>query len=347
MGLMDWMKGVTFLDVIEWTDDSPDTLVYRFPTYDKMIKWGAQLTVRPAQAAIFVSEGQLADVFQAGRHMLSTKNLPILVGLMGLPFGATTPFKSEVYFVNLREFTNLKWGTPNPIIMGSADFGRIRIRGFGTYTFHVADPVKLLTGIVGTQGRFTTEGIMEQLRSFVIQKFADHLGEAKINVTDLASQYNEVAQALLQKISPEFQDYGLAMGKFVIENITLPEEVEKGIDERSKVAAMGGMDDYMKIKTTEAMSDAAKNPGGSAGAGVGLGAGMVMAQNMMNQMQPPTKPAAAGQQTFCPHCGQASAGGKFCAGCGKPLAAANQCGACNTQVPAGSKFCPSCGAKII
>lgn len=357
MGIFDWMKGVTFIEVIEWTDESSDTLVYRFPTYDKMIKMGAQLTVRPSQVAVFVSEGRLADIFQPGRYTLSTKNIPIIVGLMGIPFGGSTPFKSEVYFINMKEFTNFKWGTPNPIMMRTADYGDIRIRGFGTYTFRVADPTKLLKGIVGTSGHFTTDGIMDQLRSFVIQKFADYLGEKRIPVMDLASQYNEISKELADKIQPEFNEYGLHLGRLVIENITLPEALEKEMDERAKLNMYRGVDPhameaFKQKQAAEAMRDAAKNPSGMAAAGVGMGAGIVMGQQMAGQMhpqQPPPPPVSPSAPTamICASCGQMSTQGKFCQHCGKALIRSNQCKACQVEIPPNSKFCPECGAKVL
>lgn len=361
MGLFDWIKGVTFLEVIEWTDPSRDTLIFRFPTYDKMIKWGAQLTVRESQVAIFISEGRMADMFQPGRYTLSTKNIPILVGLLGIPFGAETPFKAEVYFINTREFTNLKWGTPNPIMMNSSDFGPIRARAFGTYTLKVGDAVKLLKNVVGTDGHFTVDEIMDQLRSHIIQQFADTLGEAKIPMLDLASQYNELSARVGERARVEFNEYGLMLPRMVIENITLPEEVEKALDERGKMAAIGDLDRFTRLKAAEAMKEAAKNPG-TAGESLGIGAGFVLAQQMarnLNQPLPPppapalaavpmaaAAPAASAATVVCPSCTKPTPPGKFCIECGKPLPAKANCPGCQQEVPSGSKFCPHCGAKL-
>lgn len=346
MGLFDWVKGVTFIEVIEWTDDSRDTIVFRFPTYDKAIKWGAQLTVREGQHGIFVSEGKIADTFGPGRYTLSTKNLPILQGLIGLPFGAQTPFKAEVYFVATREFTGLKWGTPNPIIMPSPDFGPVRVRGFGTYTMRVKDPVQLLRKLVGTDKQFTTAEIMDQLRSFIVKHFADSVAEGEFPVMQLARNYREISSKLQEDIQDEFNDYGLEVLKLVVENITLPEEVEKALDQRSKMGVLGDLDQFTKLKAAEAIGDAAKNPGG-AGDAMGLGAGFALAQQMMKSINQPSPPPSAPVAAACPHCGVRGPLGKFCANCGKPLSASTSCQACHKELPAGSKFCPECGAKVL
>lgn len=348
MGLMDWIKGQTFLEVIEWIDDSRDTMVYRFPTYDKMIKFGAQLTVRESQVAIFVKEGKIADIFQPGRYTLTTKNLPILVGIMGIPWGGETPFKSDVYYVNMREFTNLGWGTPNPVLMNSVDFGPVRIRAFGKYTIRVADPAKLLRNIVGTDSRFTVDEILEQLRSEIVQKFADLLAEQKLPVMEMSTRYNEISGQATEAIREGFLNYGLHLGKLVIENITLPEEVEKAVDQRGKMAAIGDLDRFTKLKAAEAIGDAAKTPGGAGG--MEIGAGFVMAQQMARALHqpaaPPSAPAAA-PTVLCPSCSHPSAPGNFCVNCGKPLKVSSSCRACNREVPPGSRFCSECGAKIL
>ncbi|HLG41855.1 MAG TPA: SPFH domain-containing protein [Planctomycetota bacterium] len=347
MGLFDWIKGVTFIEVIEWTDDSGDTLVYRFPTYDKAIKLGAQLTVREGQQAIFVKEGRLADVFAPGRYTLTTKNLPILQGLIGLPFGAQTPFKAEVYFISMREVTGLKWGTSNPIIMPSPDFGPVRVRGFGTFTVRVKDPVAMLRKLVGTDARFGVGEILDQLRSFIVKNFADTVAEGNYPILQLASNYRELSDKLLEEIQEEFSGYGLEVPRFVIENITLPEEVEQALDQRSKMGVLGDLDKFTKLKAAEAIGDAAKNPGG-AGDAMGMGVGFVLAQQMAKQLNQPSGGAAAAASVSCAHCGTQSPPGRFCSNCGKPLAqATGKCQACKRDVPSDSKFCPDCGAKVL
>jgi membrane protease subunit (stomatin/prohibitin family) len=204
-------------------------------------------------------------------------------------------------------------------------------------------------GFERSPGTHLVDGIMDQLRSFVVQKFADFLAESRISITEVASQYNEIAAALAAKIGPEFLDYGLTLAKFVIENITVPEEVEKALDERSKIGVLGDLDAYTKMKTAEAMGEAAKNPGGAAGAGVGLGAGMAMAQQMMQQQSKPSPAVSPSEQTgiICSSCNQLSPPAKFCRHCGQPITRANQCKACRTEIPVGSKFCSSCGAKVL
>jgi membrane protease subunit (stomatin/prohibitin family) len=232
-------------------------------------------------------------------------------------------------------------------MMNTQDFGPVRIRAFGKYSIKVADPMKLLKSIVGTSGHFTVEGIMEQLRAEIVQKFADQLAERKMPVMDMASQYVELSKLIGDQMRADFvEQYGLSLTRMVIENITLPEEVEKALDERGKMAALGNLDQYTKMKTAEAIGDAAKNPGGLAGAGAGLGAGIVMAQQMQQAMNAPTPPAPSATVN-CPSCGKASSTGNFCQHCGKPLAASAMCKACQKAVPSGSKFCPDCGAKIV
>ena len=280
-----WEKAkAEFIDIVEWTDDSSDTMVWRFPRYENEIKQGAQLIVRQAQAAVFVNMGEVADCFAPGQYSLTSSNLPVLTTLKGWKYGFHSPFKCEVYFVNTRNFTNLKWGTKNPIILRDTEFGPVRLRSFGTYVARVSDPVKFIREIVGTAGHFSLNDVSEQLRNLIVTRLADMLGESKIPVLDLAGNYNELSSYLTGKIAPEFQEYGLEVTKLLVENISLPQEVEEALDKKSSMGIIGNLDSYLKFQSANAMEAAAKNPGGDAGAGVGMGIGFAMANQLGNMV---------------------------------------------------------------
>ena len=275
MGFWDKLRG-EFIDIIEWTDDSSDTLVYRFERYGNEIKYGAKLTVREGQRAVLVDEGQLTDVFAPGMYELETRNMPLLSTLRGWKYGFESPFKAEVYFVSTRQFTDLKWGTRNPIMMRDPEFGPIRLRAFGTYAMQVADPAVLLREIVGTDGHFTTGEITEQLRSMIVSRFASVIAEEKTPALDLASSYHEFGELIRQRMAPAFAGFGLNLAKLVIENISLPQEVEKSLDKRTSMGVLGDLNRYAQFQAANAMEKAAENPGGMAGAGVGMGMGVLM-----------------------------------------------------------------------
>jgi membrane protease subunit (stomatin/prohibitin family) len=288
MGFFDNLKnqiGSQFIEIIEWLDDSDDTLVYRFPVYNQEIKMGAQLTVRENQAAIFINEGEVADIFKPGRYELSTQNLPILTTLRGWKYGFQSPFKAEVYFFNTRIFTDLKWGTSNPVMMRDTEFGMIRIRAFGTYALRISDPKEFFKTVVGTQGLTTTDDILGQLRSTIISQLSDIIAESKIAALDLASSYRELCTLAQKELTPAFASFGLELSRFNIDNISLPEEVEAAIDQRTKLGVLGDrLGQYAQMQTAESIKIAAANPGGLAGAGVGIGAGMAMGQAMSGAM---------------------------------------------------------------
>jgi membrane protease subunit (stomatin/prohibitin family) len=299
MGLWDALKS-EFIQIIEWLDDSSNTLVYRFPVHDQEIKMGAQLTVRENQVAIFVNEGEIADVFKPGRYELSTQNMPIMTTLRGWKYGFDSPFKAEVYFFNTRLFTDLKWGTQNPVMMRDAEFGMIRMRAFGTYATRISDPKTFFTTIVGTQGLTTTEDILVQLRSTIISHLSDIVAESKIAALDLASSYRELSALAQTELQPSFATFGLELARFNIDNISLPEEVEAAIDQRTKLGVLGDrMNQYTQMQAADSIKVAAANPGGIAGAGVGLGAGVAMGnamgaafgQSQQQQAAPPPPPS--------------------------------------------------------
>jgi len=268
------------IDIIEWTDDSNDTMVWRFPRFQNEIKNGAQLTVRESQVAVLVSEGKIGDVYPPGRYELTTKNMPVLTTIRGWKYGFNSPFKVEVYFVNTKNFTDQKWGTKNPIMLRDAEFGPIRLRAFGTFAIKVSDAALFIKEIAGTQAHFTAEEVTDQLRNLIVTRFTDAIGESKIPVLDLAANYDELSKFITSKINPEFGEYGINVTKFLVENISLPPEVEQALDKRSSMGILGNLSQYAQFQAANAMEAAAKNPGGNAGEGIGLGMGFAMAQQM-------------------------------------------------------------------
>ena len=280
MGLFDWVFG-QFIDVIEWTDNSHDTMVYRFPRHNNEIKYGAKLTVRESQMAIFVNEGVIADVLGPGIYELETKNLPIMTNLEHWDHAFNSPFKAEVYFVNTKRFTDLKWGTKNPIMVRDPEFSMVRLRAFGTYEIRIADPKQFMNEIVGTDNHFTIDEIDEQLTNLIISKFTTIIGDSKIPVLDLASNYEKFSEYISEKISPYFGEYGLHLTKILVENISLPAEVEKALDARSSREITGNLDDNIKYQTGEALGS---DKGGSMGDMIGMGAGIAMGQNMAESL---------------------------------------------------------------
>ena len=291
MGLWDRIRG-EFIDIVEWTDDSGDTMVYRFERYGNEIKYGAQLTVRPGQTAVFVNEGQIADVFPPGRHVLETQNLPILSTLQGWKYGFNSPFKAEVYFAKTTRFTDLKWGTKNPVMLRDREFGPVRLRAFGTYVVRVADPAVFIREIVGTDGHFTTDEIVNQLRNLIVTRFTNAIGSAGIPVLDLAGNNDQLGSFVSEKIAPEFAAYGLELTKLLVENISLPSAVEQALDQRTKMGVIGDLGRYTQFQTANAIEAAAVNPaGGMAAGGMGMGMGFAMAQQMTQAMGQPQNQA--------------------------------------------------------
>ncbi len=286
MGLLDKLFG-EFVDIIEWIDESNDTLVYRFERYGNEIKYGAKLTVRESQLAVFVNEGQVADVFEPGMYELQTNNLPILSTLQGWTHGFESPFKAEVYFFSARQFTDLKWGTKNPVMLRDPEFGPVRLRGFGTYSIRINEPVVFLKEIAGTDGHFTTDEITNQLRNLIVSRFVSILGQSGIPVLDLAANYEDLSLYVTNKIRPEFVAYGLDVVKLLVENISLPPVVEEALDRRTSMGVVGSLRDYASFQAAEAMTAAAGNPGGGAAEGIGLGIGFAMANKMAESLSQP------------------------------------------------------------
>jgi membrane protease subunit (stomatin/prohibitin family) len=279
MGFFDRLTA-QFIEIIEWTDDDRETMVYRFPVYAKEIKNGAKLVVREGQAAVFVRDGQLADVMTPGTYTIDGHNTPILSTILGWKYGFESPFKSEVYFVSTRQFTDLKWGTPNPIMMRDPDFGVVRLRAFGSYAIKITDPGLFLKDIVGTDALFETAEIANYLRDMLVQGFTTSLGSAHVAALDLAANYKNLGADLSKGIAADFAQHGLTLSRFIISNISLPPEVEQALDKRSQMGAIGDLNRFTQFQVANAIPDAAKQPGGMAGIGMGLGAGMAMGNQM-------------------------------------------------------------------
>ncbi|HEY2952521.1 MAG TPA: SPFH and helix-turn-helix domain-containing protein [Verrucomicrobiae bacterium] len=281
MGLMNFIKS-QLLEIIEWTDDSRDTLVYRFPDDDKEIKRGAQLIVRESQTAQFIYLGQFGDTFGPGKHSLITDNIPVLCRLQGWKYGFESPFKADIYYVNTRLFTGNKWGTSNPIMMRDQDFGIVRVRAFGTYDFKIVDVRKFIKEVSGSDQHFRLDEFSDTMRSRLVSVFSDALASAKLPVLDVASRYSEIGEALLPLINPIVQEkYGLEFSSFILENVSVPPEVEQAIDKRSSMGAVGNLNDYVKFQMAQGLGQG--QGGGPGGAAAEIAMGFGMAQQLMNQ----------------------------------------------------------------
>ncbi|MBR2871793.1 MAG: SPFH domain-containing protein [Clostridia bacterium] len=345
-----------FLKILEWADDSKDTLVYKLPLEKggREINQKSKLIVRESQQAIFVHKGKICDVFPAGTYNLNTDIFPILSKLAGWKYGFQTPISVDVYFVNVKQFTGNKWGTANPIAMRDPEFGMVRVKGYGSYAFKVDDAATFLRELFGTNSSFVTRDITDWLKTMLVSALTDAIGESRISALDLAGNTLEFNQIVSASIQNKFKEIGLKLTNLFIENMSVPESVEKAIDERSKLGILGDKTDVMmKVAAAEAMKDAAKNPGtGGAfvGAGMGIGAGAgigaMFAEAMRGSNNPtPQNNTSSGRK--CSSCGaEVSATAKFCPECGQKLSAKKFCPECGKEVGASSKFCPECGQKL-
>lgn len=291
MPIFDFLSG-QFIDVIHWTDDSRDTMVWRFEREGHEIKYGAKLTVREGQAAVFIHEGQLADVFSPGLYMLETNNMPVMTSLQHWDHGFKSPFKSEIYFVNTTRFGNLKWGTKNPIMLRDPEYGPLRLRAFGTYAVRVADPALFLREIVGTDGDFTADEISYQIRNIIVQEFSRALAASGIPALDMAANTADLGKLVAGAIDPTLKNYGLSLPELYIENISLPPAVEKALDARTSRGIAGNLDDHLKYKAAEAMATENAAAGQAMGMGMGAALGMQMAHPQMGPWGPVTPPPA-------------------------------------------------------
>lgn len=345
-------------DVIEYLDPSAREMVHRIPESGSGdFRLGSQLIVRESQSAVFFRDGKALDTFGPGRHTISTANIPLLIRLISIPFSGETPFKAEVYFVNMKEFLDLKWGTPEPIPLRDKELGLVRLRAFGTYSMQVADPQLFVNKVVGAQALYDTTQIANFLRSMIISKMIDLMGETTTSLFDMPRMYEEFAAGVKAKTQDDFANLGITLKTLYVSSISPTEETSKAIDERAAIGAIGNMKAYIQFKAARAMGDAA-TAGGEAGAltgaGVGLGAGVgigaAMAGAITEAMKGGTEqaaPAAAAATVACPKCGTANpAGAKFCNNCGTKLTGTVICPNCGHQNAPGSKFCNNCGTKL-
>ncbi len=302
MGIVDFLKG-ELLEIIEWNDDSRDTLSYRFPDDDKEIKNGAQLIVRESQQVQFVAAGKYADLFNPGKHTLSTENIPILSTILGWKYGFNSPFKCDVYYINTRLFTGNKWGTSNPVMMRDLDFGVVRLRAFGTYDFRIVDAAKFLKEVAGTDQNFRLDEFADTMRSRIISVFTDALATANVPALDVASRYTEMGEALLPIINPAVTaKYGIEITSFLLENVSVPPEVEQAIDKRASMGAIGNLNDYVKYQMGQSMTMAG-DAGAIAAMPAQMAMGFSMAQEMTRSMQQQNAAAAAPAATAAPASG--------------------------------------------
>ena len=356
MGIFGFFKS-QFIEVIEWTDSTTNTMVYRFPVKDNEIKMGAELTVRESQVAIFVNEGEIADVFGPGRHLLWTQNMPILTKLKAWKHGFNSPFKAEVYFINTKQFINQKWGTSNPIMMRDPEFGIIRLRGYGIYSYRVSEPTVFLKELFGTSASYDTSNIEDQLKKMILSGLTDLFAESKIAALDLAMYYDELSTQGKEKMQERFSAFGFEITSLYIENLSLPKEVEEAMDKRTSMGVLGDLGQYQQYQAAEALRDAAKNEGGGlAGAGAGLGAGAALGGVMANafsgnQQQANVTPPSTAQtnKIKCPHCeAPVNANAKFCGECGKTVQKKKvPCISCQAEINEDAKFCGECGTNQV
>ena len=354
MGIFNFFKG-QFIEVIEWTDQNSNTMVYRFPVQNNEIKMGASLIVRESQVAIFVNEGEIADVFTPGHHVLYTQNLPILTKLKSWKTGFNSPFKAEVYFVNTKQFINQKWGTSNPIMMRDPEFGMIRLRGYGIYSYKVSNPVVFLKELFGTSGSYDTENVESHLKKMILSGLTDLFAESKIPALDLAMYYDELSTQGKEKMKERFAKFGFEITSLYIENLSLPKEVEQAMDKRTTMGVLGDMNTYTQFQAAEAIREAARNEGGGmAATGAGIGAGAAIGNAMAgaftsNQQNTAPSSPAEPAKIACPHCqAQIRANAKFCPECGKTVKEQTaSCTSCKATIKEGSKFCGECGAQQV
>lgn len=337
-----------FLEVLEYPGEIADEIAHRIPEKGSAeIKFGAQCIVRDYQCAVFFSSGKGGDILPGGRHTLSTKNIPIITNLLALPWGFKSPFRCEVYFITLKTFTDMRWGTTDPVAFRDKEFGLVRLRAHGTYTFRVAEPAVFVNRLVAGDDSYTTGEIQDQLRSIIVSRLNDFLGENLTSIMDLPGQYKEMSEALQLHVGEEFRKFGLELQQFYVQSVTPPEEVQKAMDARASMGAVGNVDLFLKYKAAHALEGAA-TAGGAAAQGMGMMAGMgigAMIPGMIVDTKA-TAPAPKGS-VFCAGChNPMPADSRFCGGCGKPAVVTVRCLKCTADLPAGARFCLQCGTPL-
>jgi membrane protease subunit (stomatin/prohibitin family) len=336
MGILDFAKK-QFIDILQWTETGDDVLAWRFPVADFEIQQGGQLVVRDTQMALFVDEGRAADLFGPGTHTIRTQNLPVLTDLRHWGKLFESPFKSDVYFFSTRLRLNQTWGTATPLTIRDREFGAVRVRGYGLYSYRIADPRVFFTNVSGTRDAYLVGDLEGQLRSTVVSTLTDHLGESQVPFLDMAANQDELARAVMDRARAPFAALGLAIEALQIQNLSLPDDLVKRLDERIGMGIVGDLGRYTQFQTGQSIPTAAAAPGGAAGAGVGLGAGIAMGQAMNQAIsQTPPRPPAAPKPAAPPTPGPAPAG----------PAQTLFCGTCESPLDRASKFCPECGARL-
>lgn len=341
-------NNLVFLEVIEWFDESGKELVHRIPEQGSgEIKWGAQMTVRESQAAVFFYNGRAYDAFGAGRHTLKTANIPILTKVLSLPWGMTSPLRAEVYFINMKVFPNLKWGTRDPVAFRDTELGLIRLRAFGVFNIQVLQPVLFINSLVGTQGVYTTDAVAEYLNTVTVSRFNDYMGEHIDTIFNLPSRYNELSEGLKKALENDFSRFGLGLTGLYINSITPPPEVQKAIDDKSKLGIFDDLNKLLRMKAAMAIESASQSEG-QAGAGLGMGMGFMMPAMFADAFKTTTSGETPIREAVaCPDCRQnIPTDAKFCPYCGHQILVFQQCLQCGKNLPANAKFCLQCGRPV-
>ncbi|WDP83831.1 MAG: SPFH domain-containing protein [Desulfobacter sp.] len=335
---------LVFLEILEWLDDTEETMVFRLPEKGSgEIKYGAQLTVRESQAAVFFYKGKAVGAFGPGRHTLKTMNIPVLTKIASLPWGFKSPLRAEVYFTNLKTFTNLKWGTRDPVAFKDKALGLVRLRAFGIFNMKIVQPVLFINRLAGTQGLFTTQDVSQYLNRVVVSRFNDYIGEEISSIFDLPALYDELAKGLAKRVEEDFSQFGLALTQLYINAITPPPEVQQAIDDKSRMEIFDDMNRLMQMKTAMAMEKIAQGNGGKASDGAGAGMGMMLPGMFANTLHQEQKKEP---QTLCQECkNQIPTNASFCPWCGHQQVIFEKCTHCQKNITPGTQFCPRCGTK--
>ncbi|MGV8073592.1 MAG: SPFH domain-containing protein [Syntrophobacteraceae bacterium] len=337
-------NNVVFLEVIEHFDETGQEIVHRIPEEGSgEIKYGAQLIVRESQTAVFFYNGKACDAFGSGRHTLTTANIPILTKLLSLPWGFTSPLRAEIYFVNMIEFPSIKWGTRDPVAFKDSELGLVRLRAFGVYSLRVVQPIQFINSLAGTRGIYTAEGIEEYLSQVIVARFNDYMGETLDSLFKLPQQYDELADGLKLRLQEDFSRYGLELSRLYLNSITPPTEVQKAIDDKSRLSLFDNLDRLMQMKAAMAVEKISENQG-EAGAGLGMGLGFMMPGAIADQLK---RTGPVPSQSICPHCREFNPeDSKFCSHCGRQISNLIHCAKCGRDLPPQAKFCPGCGAGV-